>query len=148
MAARIELSIVLRATPDRVWAELADFASHPEWMDDAATVTFLGEQRTGVGTRIVAATRVGPLRATDHMEVVEWDEERLIAVDHLGSVRGSGRFEIQSVPDGTEMTWREELRFPWWLGGPLGEWVAGPILTRIWTGSLQRLKRRVELSGP
>jgi hypothetical protein len=117
-------------------------------MDDAATVTFLGEQRTGVGTRIVAATRVGPLRATDHMEVVEWDEERLIAVDHLGSVRGSGRFEIQSVPDGTEMTWREELRFPWWLGGPLGEWVAGPILTRIWTGSLQRLKRRVELSGP
>jgi uncharacterized protein YndB with AHSA1/START domain len=120
MAARIELSIVLRATPDRVWAELADFASHPEWMDDAATVTFLGEQRTGVGTRIVAATRVGPLRATDHMEVVEWDEERLIAVDHLGSVRGSGRFEIQSVPDGTEMTWREELRFPWWLGGPVG----------------------------
>jgi hypothetical protein len=34
------------------------------------------------------------------------------------------------------------------MGGPIGELVAQPILGRIWTGSLQRLKRRVELSGP
>jgi uncharacterized protein YndB with AHSA1/START domain len=148
MPARVELSIFIAAPPDRVWAELADLASHPEWMDDAATVTFIGEQRAGVGTRMVAATRIGPLRARDTMDVNEWVEGRVIAVEHVGSVKGNGRFEIRPVSGGTELTWTENLRFPWWMGGPIGELVAQPILGRIWTGSLQRLKRRVELSGP
>jgi uncharacterized membrane protein len=148
MAARIDLSIVLDASIDRVWAELSDLGSHPEWMDDAATVRFVGEQRAGVGTQMVAATRVGPLRATDRMDVVEWVEGQVIGVEHVGSVKGTGRFEIQSVGTGTQLRWVETLRFPWWLGGPLGEWVARPILTRIWTGSLERLKERVEISGP
>jgi hypothetical protein len=148
MAARIDLSIFLAAPTQRVWAELADLGSHPEWMDDAATVTFIGEQRVGIGTRMVAATRVGPLRASDAMDVVEWVEGRVIGVEHVGSVKGTGRFEIEPVEGGTDMAWTESLRFPWWLGGRLGEWVAQPILTRIWTGSLQRLKRRVEVSRP
>lgn len=147
MARPIDLTITFDAPPDRVWAELADLGSHPEWMSDAATVRFIGEQRTGVGTRIVAATRVGPLKARDAMNVVEWVEGRTIAVEHVGSVKGSGRFEIRPISDGTEMTWHEVLRFPWWMGGPVAEWIAGPILRSIWTRSLERLKRRVELSG-
>jgi hypothetical protein len=82
------------------------------------------------------------------MDVVEWVEGQVIGVEHVGSVKGTGRFEIQSVGTGTQLRWVETLRFPWWLGGPLGEWVARPILTRIWTGSLERLKERVEISGP
>jgi uncharacterized membrane protein len=148
MTAMIDLSIHIAAPIDRVWAELADLASHPEWMDDAATVQFLTDQRVGVGTRLAAATRIGPLRAEDVMDVIEWEEERAIVVEHVGSVKGRGRFEIQPMPDGTEMTWQEELRFPWWMGGRLGEWVAGPILRRVWTRSLERLRARVELSDP
>ncbi len=147
MPARIELSIFIAARSEKVWEELADLGSHPEWMDDAATVKFIGEQRTGIGTRIVAATRVGPLRAEDVMEVVEWSEGRVIGVEHVGSVHGTGRFEISAVSRGTEVRWIESLGFPWWLGGPIGAWVARPILSRIWRGNLERLKRRVELSG-
>ena len=144
----IEVAIVIDASPNRLWPELADFRSHPEWMDDAATVSFLTDRTSGVGTRIEVATKVGPLRATDVMEVIEWEDERTIVVEHLGSVTGFGRFEIRPTGTGTEMRWVEELRFPWWMGGPIGLGLARPILGRIWQGSLKRLKERLELSGP
>jgi hypothetical protein len=82
------------------------------------------------------------------MNVVEWVERRVIGVEHVGSVKGAGIFEIRPVAGGTEMTWKEELGFPWWLGGRAGEWVARPILSKMWARSLESLKRRVELSGP
>jgi hypothetical protein len=148
MARPIEVSVLIAATLRQVWAELSDFASHPEWMDDAATVRFLTDQTTGLGTRIEAATRVGPLRAADVMVVVRWDEEQTIVVEHVGAVKGYGRFDIGRVGDHTEMRWVEDLRFPWWLGGPLGLALARPILGRIWRGSLRRLKDRLELSAP
>jgi hypothetical protein len=46
------------------------------------------------------------------------------------------------------MRWVEDLRFPWWMGGPVGLAVARPLLARIWRGSLMRLKERLEISGP
>ncbi|MGH8947954.1 MAG: SRPBCC family protein, partial [Acidimicrobiia bacterium] len=118
MALPIEIHVLIAAPPARVWAELADFASHPQWMDDAATVRFLSDRTTGIGTRIEAATMVGPLRATDVMEVVRWEVGKTIVVEHVGAVKGFGRFDIGPMGEGTEMRWVEDLRFPWWMGGP------------------------------
>jgi hypothetical protein len=42
-------------------------------------------------------------------------------------------------PAVTELTWEEELRFPWWLGGPVTGAVAAPVLRRVWAGNLRRL---------
>jgi hypothetical protein len=80
------------------------------------------------------------------MTVTEWDEGRAMSVEHVGAVSGSGRFELEPLEAGTRLTWSEQLRFPWWLGGPLGAWVAGPVLKRIWKGNLRRFAARV--TGP
>jgi uncharacterized protein YndB with AHSA1/START domain len=148
MGRPIEVTVLIDAPLERVWAELADFASHPQWMDDAATVRFLTERTTGIGTRIEAATRVGPLRVADVMEVVRWEVAQTIVVEHVGAVKGFGRFDIGPIGDGTEMRWVEDLRFPWWMGGPVGLAVARPILGRIWRVNLMRLKERLEISRP
>jgi hypothetical protein len=80
------------------------------------------------------------------MTVTQWDEGTTMTVTHEGAVSGTGRFDLQPVAGGTRLLWSEELRFPWWLGGPVGAWIAGPILKRIWRGNLSRLAARVELS--
>jgi hypothetical protein len=89
-------------------------------------------------------TRVGPFRLVDRLEVTEWEEERTIGVDHRGVVRGNGRFDLAPMADGIRFTWTEELRFPWWLGGPLASLVARRVLAAVWRRNLLRFKAMVE----
>jgi uncharacterized protein YndB with AHSA1/START domain len=148
MAKAIDLTVVFDAPLERVWAELSDLASHPEWMSDAGSVVFLTESHRGVGTLIRASTEVGPIRLADTMRVIEWEDLQRITVEHVGPVTGSGSFQIRPTVEGTELRWVETLIFPWWLGGPIGGALARPILRRIWRGSLEKLRARVELSAP
>ena len=144
--ARLQTSLVVGAPPSAVWRELADLASHVEWMADAASITFVDDQRQGVGTRFDCVTRLGPLRTVDRMEVTRWEDGRAMAVRHVGLVRGEGVFTV--VPNGsddaaTRIDWTEDLRFPWWLGGPVGGLLARPVLRAVWRGNLRRFAARV-----
>jgi hypothetical protein len=133
------------ADPARVWQLVRDLGSHVEWMEDAVAIRFLPGPTTGVGATFDCDTRIGPLALTDRMEVVEWREGEVIGVRHAGVVKGTGRFTVVAAPDGrTVFTWDEELRFPWWLGGPLGEVPGGWVLRRVWRRNLANLKRLAE----
>ena len=143
--AQIEVSVVIAAPRERVWTAAADLASHDEWMTDAESITFLSDRRSGVGTKMEVATRVGPLRTTDIMQVTDWVEGSKIGVRHTGLVTGEGAFELTSVDaDTTTFAWRERLSFPWYLGGPITAWFAAPVLRRIWKSNLDRLRAHLE----
>lgn len=142
--ARVSVSVDIAAPLAAVWKEAADLASHAEWMRDAESIEFLGERRTGVGTRMRVATAVGPLRTTDLMEVVDWDEPRTIGVRHEGLITGSGRFRLAALAGRTRFTWTERLSFPWYLGGRVAALLAAPVLAGVWRRNLAALKRRIE----
>lgn len=138
---RVFASIDIDAPTDRVWTALEPIESHAEWMADAESIEFVGDQTRGVGTTFVAHTRVGPIRLADRMEITVWEPGRAMGVRHVGVVTGSGEFTLQSIDLGrrTRMVWDEELQFPWYLGGPVGGIVGARILAAIWRGNLRRL---------
>lgn len=138
--ARIAVSRTMEAPADRVWDAMADLGSHPEWMRDAQSIVFTGEQTTGVGTRMEVETRVGPLRTLDVMEVTGWEEGSSIEVAHSGLVKGKGTLRATPAGSRTVVSWEEELEFPWWLGGAVTAWLARPVLATIWRGNLKRLE--------
>jgi carbon monoxide dehydrogenase subunit G len=142
----IYVSIVIDAPVEEVWSVVEPVERHVDWMADAESIRFHGDQTRGVGTRFVCATKVGPIRLQDEMEITEWEAPRLMGVRHQGLVTGTGKFTLQrSVAGGTLFAWEEELHFPWWLGGPLGELVGGRlVLKQIWKRNLRALKREVE----
>lgn len=142
--ARISVHVDIEAPIATVWGAAADLATHVEWMVDAESITFLGEERHGVGTRMAVRTVVGPFRTTDVMEVVEWDEPRLIGVRHDGLVTGTGRFTLTPLAGVTRLTWTEDLSFPWWVGGPVTASAARPVLAWIWRRNLRGLQARLE----
>ena len=81
------------------------------------------------------------------MEITEWEPEQAMGVRHDGLVTGTGRFTLEPLDGGrrTRFTWEEDLTFPWWLGGGLGERVGGQaVMRRIWRGNLDRLRTLVE----
>lgn len=143
---RIYVSTVIDAPPDEVWRVVEPIERHVDWMADAEAIRFEGDQTRGVGTRFVCDTRVGPLRLTDRMEITEWEPGRAMGVRHTGLVTGSGRFTLdRAVDGGTLFAWEEELRFPWWMGGRLGELVGGRLVLRqIWKRNLRALQRIVD----
>ncbi len=142
--AKITQFVDIAAPIDTVWREAADLPSHAEWMADAESIEFDGDQRVGIGTVMRVKTVVGPLRTTDRMEVTEWLEGESIGVKHSGLVTGSGFFRLSPVAGGTRFTWTEELTFPLYLGGAITAFLAKPVLGFIWKRNLGGLKRRIE----
>ncbi|HEX6422028.1 MAG TPA: SRPBCC family protein [Acidimicrobiales bacterium] len=140
----IRVETTIEAPPEAVWRRLADIADHVSWMADAAAIRFTGDQRAGVGTTFECETRVGPLRTLDVMEVTEWRDGEFMGVRHRGLVTGTGRFVLEPAGAGrTRLVWAEHLRFPWWMGGPVGAVLARPVLRALWRGNLRRFAARV-----
>ncbi len=142
---RIRVSTIIALPPDAIWEMLGDVARHVEWMEDAVSITFTSDRRSGVGTSFDCITRVGPIRLADRMEITEWEPPHAMGVRHVGAVTGAGVFTV--APRGRDaslFTWTEELSFPWWLGGPVGALAGRPVLAHIWTRNLANLRALAE----
>ena len=136
---------VIRADVATVWDALADIAAHVEWMADARAIRFTSSITEGVGTTFECDTKVGPLRLTDRMTVTEWDVDRAIAVRHVGTVTGEGRFTLRDAGlDRTELAWDETLELPWWIP----ELPAAVVLRSLWKHNLRRFEQTLGPSGP
>jgi hypothetical protein len=143
----VVVSTDIDATTDEVWAAVESIERHVEWMADAESIEFESAQRRGAGTRFRCLTRVGPFRLADEMEVTDWQPGRTMGVRHVGIVTGTGAFTLSPLDLGrrTRFTWREQLRFPWWLGGPVGSAAgAATVFPILWRRNLGRLRDLVE----
>lgn len=140
--AAVDVSIDIPVSPEVVWVDVANLETHAEWMADVARIDFVGEQQTGAGTTMRVLTKVGPLHTVDVIRIVRWEPPHLIEVVHEGVVTGSGLFRLEPIGAGTRFRWSEKLRMPWYFGGPVGAYLATPILARVWRGNLQRLAAR------
>jgi uncharacterized protein YndB with AHSA1/START domain len=141
----VTVSTIIDAPIEQVWSSVERIETHVEWMQDAVSIDFESEQRRGVGTAFACLTRVGPLSTTDHFVVSGWEPPALMAIEHRGAVKGDADFRLTALDAAhTEFRWEERLRFPWWLGGPVGEQIGRPILHRVWDRNVARLKALIE----
>ncbi|MGN6695530.1 MAG: SRPBCC family protein [Aquihabitans sp.] len=142
---RIRVSTIIDAPPAQVWDEVRHIDRHVDWMADAVAIHFTSRRTSGVGTTFDCKTKVGPIRLTDKMEITDWRDGKLMGVRHVGLVTGTGRFTVTKTRGGrTRFTWDERLRFPWWMGGPVGGVVGGRIMRQIWKRNLRVLKALIE----
>ena len=139
----IHVETELDAPPAVVWADVRHIPSHVEWMHDAESIWFTSTSTEGAGTSFECETKVGPIRLTDVMEITEWVDEQAMGVRHSGVVTGEGVFRLEPLgANRTVFSWREELNFPWWLGGPIGERIGAVVLRAIWKRNLGLLRSR------
>ena len=143
----IRISTSVPAAPSVVWEDLRRIERHVEWMSDAESIRFLTDDTEGVGTRFECVTRLGPLRLIDRTEVTDWRDGVVMGIRHHGVVSGVGQFRLTplTTPGGeahTRFEWNETLRFPWWMGGPIGAVMARPVLSAVWARNLRRFVAR------
>ncbi|HVL54334.1 MAG TPA: SRPBCC family protein [Vitreimonas sp.] len=139
--------ITVDASPERVWAVLADIAGQPRWMHEMKSVRMLTPPPLGVGSRGEAQVRVVGIEVTDPVTITEWDPPRRFSVRHEGTFTGGGTFSLEPGAGGTTTTVRwEENPIPPILPH-LGSRVQRPILAAIFAADLERLRRLVEAEG-
>ncbi len=114
---RITVERVIPASAQQLFDVVADPAMHPV-IDGSGTVRAVGEdapQRLAPGARFGMEMRIGrPYRITN--TVVEFEEGRLLAWDHLGRARWRYRFEpLDGGRTLVTETWDWSVA-PWWLG--------------------------------
>jgi hypothetical protein len=145
MSKRIEISIVINKPLNVVWDEVKIMENHVNWMEDAVKIDILSENNSGLNTKMNVLTKVGPITLNDIITVTEWKEKESIGVIHEGIVTGEGVFYLTSLDESkTKFQWVEILKFPFYLGGPLGEIFGGLILKLIWKKNLKNLKEIIE----
>ena len=140
----LEMLAVVDATPEAVWAVVADIPRQLEWMHDMKSVRIDTPGPVAIGTRAEAVVRILGIPAVDPVEVVELDPPRRYAIRHLGLFEGDGVFTLEPGADGstTIVRWAERLEAP--VLPDLGAVIGAPILRAIFQADLERMKRLVE----
>ena len=130
----------LPASPETVWRVLVDWEAQPRWMKDASSVRVLGAGREGAGVRLAVRTRVFHVPLfTEELEVTGWEPASEVVIEHRSFIRGTGRWELRRVEDGTEFRWSEEVSLPVPVLGELALLVYRPFLRHMMRGALDGL---------
>lgn len=144
--ARLDMRLLVKATPEQIWPILADFEGQKRWMVDLRTLEMVGDVKEGVGALMkVTSELFGQPVIKDHMLVDYWDPPHMYSVIHIGQFTGIGYFELKPVLGGTEFIWIEEFTPPLGRLGEIGfDLVVGPHMRRVFTRSMDNVKRLAE----
>jgi uncharacterized protein YndB with AHSA1/START domain len=144
--AHLDIRTFIAASPERVWAILADLEHQGEWMVDVRALDVVTEEKRGPGAVMhVTSELFGLPLVKDVMEVTRWEPPHRMDVAHRGQFAGTGQFLLEAVDNGTIFTWIEDFEPPL---GPLGELgfalAVRPHLMRVFARSLANVKRLAE----
>jgi carbon monoxide dehydrogenase subunit G len=140
---RVCEQVAVAAPPEAVWDAVVDWERQGEWV--AFTTVSAEPGGHGVGERLTAVTRLGPVGFVDPMEVTGWDPPRRVDVRHLGRVvRGTATFRVEPAPGGARFSWVEDVEIPFGRAGLVGFRVAEPLVRLLLRRSLRRMARQLE----
>ena len=92
--------------PEVVWALITDWEHQDDWMLEASGFEVTSPHREGVGVEARATVRIAGIRTRDSVRVSMWEPPRMLVIDHLGWVKGSGEIQMAPIREGTRMRWR------------------------------------------
>ncbi len=117
---RIESSVVINASPEKVFAKISDFETAPEWNDSLKEHKITSEKRKGVGVTFHTVSMMSGTRMESDAEVTEWIEnERITFRSTAGNVTFFGSNILKPVPGGTEHTMVGNYEMPYSILGKI-----------------------------
>ena len=139
----IRLRVEVAATIATTWAMLADVERQPAWMTDLRRVRVLGPLPVGLGTWAEGDVRILGVTVKDRVEIVEFSPPHRYGIRHVGFVRGTGLFTLDTLDGGqrTSLEWTETLVAP--ILPDVASVVLGPVLRRVFRADLGRFATMV-----
>lgn len=139
-------SVIIRAPPAAVWAQLADFGGVHKWAPTVKRSQLTSKVEAGVGC--ARSCEIAGMGTTNEV-VTEWDEERVLGyrVGAMGPMAsGHSSWRLSASPGGTKVTTSLRYGLRW---GPVGRAIHAIMMRRMIRKTLastqEGLKRRLEV---
>lgn len=142
----VTVSGTVRAAPAEVFAFLADLANWPRWQSDMQTAELVEGVSAHVGARYRYVSKAMGQTIDSTVRLVRAEAPREVAFEGewAGMIRPSGRYVIESAPEGSRVTLNPhpETRGIGRIVAPL----MGMMIKRLNEKHLEALRRNIE--GP
>lgn len=92
----------MQATPEQIWAVLADAKSYEHWVVGAKDIREADGTWPAPGSKLQHTSGFGPFDLKDNTQVLEADEPRRIVLEARGRPLGIARIELTLEPEGGE----------------------------------------------
>ena len=144
---RVQKSIDIAASPEKIWPYLIEPEKILAWFTSLQSFEYTGEKREGVGTRFywVEKAHGSPIRL--NFAITERVENERLAFSNTSGNTASSYglgWAVASTPRGSRFTFDEELELPFGLVSKIFGWLAGCREKYDMGKRLGKLKRLVE----
>jgi len=137
----IELAETMPGPPEVVWHLITDWENQGDWQLEARDFVVTSVEREGVGVTAEATVSIGGITTRDVAEVVAWEPNKLLGIEHKGWVSGKGELHLTALgSDRTHVFWVETLYPPLGIAGAVGLTVFRPLMSRIFKRDLRVLQ--------
>ena len=141
---RVERSIEIAATPERIYDVIMDPTCLERWVTIHAALEQAPGGQLEQGSELTQRLQLAGRGFTVHWKVIENDPARKVVWEGRGPMRSHAGVTYELTPNGaggTRFTYTNEFALP---GGPLGR-VAGPVVKRVTAGELDQSLERLRL---
>ncbi len=134
----------IATTPERVFAVLSEPGNYADWVVGSDSIRDADPHWPAVGSRFYHRVGTGPLKVSDHTEVIDADPPRRLVLHARARPLGTAvvTLELEPRDGGTEVTMTETA------GDPLSRLainrLTDPLVHARNVKSLQRLRRIAE----
>jgi uncharacterized protein YndB with AHSA1/START domain len=152
---KISYSEEIKATPEQIWAVLADVSRLPDWAFTEGRFPYPVEgrygsdQREGVGTIWVGVSADGQ---TARQKITGWEPPRqlIYELEQMENaalqMAQTNTFNLEATPNGARVTWTVDWKLTggWSLNAIIIRMTGNGVFEEMIAGSLENLKRVVE----
>lgn len=144
---KVEKSIEIQATPDKIWPFLIEPEKILMWFDSFKKCEYTNDKHSGVGTAYYVEEKVpGPLRKIN-FKVKNWNENETLILE-MTSGKNVNSYEIQwnlkPTQSGTTFHFIEEIGMPFGVIGKILGVLGQNTADKMVEGMLMKLKNLSE----
>lgn len=130
------------------FAHVADYRTVPQWFFGISRFVPKGEKDYGLGATYDSAVKIGPKEITSVVEVVEFEEDRLITLKSIEGFRTTSRWRFRTLDDtSTELSVEFTYELPGGLAGKALGMIIEPFAAQAVKASEAALRKDLEGSA-
>lgn len=144
MSVEIRVSETENVSVESAFAYLDDYTNHPKFLHGSLPLVPITENTSGLGATFEGGMGLGPVTVKSTVKVIEWEQDKLIAVDSIKGFDVDMRYEfVKLAPEQTRVDVLVTYRLPGGLAGRVMGRTIEPFVKIAVRFSTHSLKKQI-----